>query len=46
MQEPITWNVDLDVSDHCLDLMIPNVLSSSVGIDLTPIYKEGSKKYT
>lgn len=41
-----TWNVDLDVSDHFLDLMIPNILSSSVGIDLTPIYKEGSKKYT
>ena len=24
MQEPGTWNVDLDVSDHFLNFMMPN----------------------
>ena len=45
IQEPGTWNVDLDVSDHFLNFMMPNELRSSVGIDLTPIFKEDSKSY-
>ena len=45
MQEPCTWNLDLDVSDHFLNFTMPNELRSSVGIDLTPIFKENSKSY-
>ena len=45
IQEPGTWNVDLDISDHFLNFMMPTELRSSVGIDLTPIFKEDSKSY-
>ena len=44
LQEPGTWNVDLDVGEHFLNFMMPHDIRLYVGIDVTPLFDPRGKK--